>query len=167
MRAKLFLNENSNPCLINWGLNYNLMAPRTNPETEPNSITKIGNQILDHHFKSRWFIEVELSSMIIFLKSTSQCSSQDDPKTKMQEERHMLACADGNVQLFLTISIINQWPTLMNHSHNATECLLHVDPFPSTTLHRTTLFLTVDIICAEIYHFLLWPFKWFRAHHPS
>ena len=167
MRAKWFLNENSNPCLINWGINYNLMAPKTNPKIEPNSITKNGNQILDHHFKSRWFIEVELSSMILFLKLSSQCNSQDDPKTKMQKERRTLACSDGDVQLFLTVSVFNEWPTLLNHAHIATKCLLHVDPFPSTTLHYTTLFLTVDIICAEIYRFLLWPFKWFCTHHPS
>ena len=36
-----------------------IVVPRNNPKTDPNSVTKIGNQILDHHFKSQPFLEVK------------------------------------------------------------------------------------------------------------
>ena len=51
-REEFFLNESSNPFLINLGHIYSSMAPETNLKIDPNSVTKLGDRLPNHHSNS-------------------------------------------------------------------------------------------------------------------
>ena len=67
-RAEWFLNESSNPFLINWGRIHSVMALETNLETKHNSITKFGNQISSHYSNSNKLLMWQIR--YVFLSTT-------------------------------------------------------------------------------------------------
>ena len=131
IREEYFLNESSNPFRINWGHIYSVMAPKTNLETEPISVTKFWNQIPSHHSNSNklpmWQIHHDFYLLQEIRELWHVGSKNDNPTFKMH------GCLSKN-DVFRTTLNFN-FP-----KHDLHNCIMSV-----TQLHFTPVLLIFSL----------------------